>query len=140
MSEKFPAIAAFLEGVRTGEWQSMEQHYHPDAVFKGTVPRWYFSVHGRPELVREMGEWFPHTAEVSDLNVVMTENGAVVEFERHWLRPPGEESAEAEEVGIRQAHIFRLDEDGLIREQHGHCAGIWDSATFAEVERANAAG
>jgi hypothetical protein len=65
-----------------------------------------------------------------------TSEGAVVEFERHWVRPPQEEAAQSEEVGVRQAHIFRLDEHGRIREQHGHCAGIWDAATFAEVARA----
>jgi SnoaL-like domain len=136
MSEQLTAIDAFLEGVRTGEWGAMAPHYHPTAMFKGTVPRWYFTVQGRDDVVRQMGEWFPLTSDVSDLHVMTTGEGAVVEFERHWVRPAEDDSNDGEQVGVRQAHIFHLDEDGRIREQHGHCAGIWDAATFAEAEQA----
>lgn len=133
MSETVPAIDAFLEGVRSGEWQGVERHYHPDVFFKGTVPQWYFTLRGSQDVVAKMGDWFPHESEVSDIHVMTAADGAVVEFERRWQRPSGEE------VGVRQAHVFRLDDDGRIREQHGHCAGIWGAATFQEAELALAA-
>lgn len=133
MSETVSAIAAFLESVRSGGWQGMERHYHPDVFFKGTVPQWYFTVLGSQDVIAKMGDWFPHEAEVSDVHVMTAVDGAVVEFERRWQRPSGEQ------VGVRQTHIFRLDDEGRIREQHGHCAGIWDAATFQAAERALAA-
>lgn len=136
MSAPQSAIDAFLDSVRSGEWQNMGRHYHPDITFRGTVPRWYFTVNGRDGVVRQMEEWFPHEADVSDTHVMVTPDGAVVEFERHWLRPVDTEGGADEEVGVRQAHIFRLNAEGQIYEQHGHCAGIWDAATFAEAERA----
>ncbi len=138
MSVKSPAIEAFLEGVRTGDWQSMGQHYSPAATFKGTVPRWYFTVKGASDVTRQMADWFPCPAVVRDLYVNSTDDGAVVEFERRWTQPGDGDDGQAEEVGIRQAHVFYLDPDGRIREQHGHCAGIWDAATFAEAAQANA--
>lgn len=129
------AVDAFLTGVRSGVWQDMGAHYHADAVFSGTVPRWHFVVRGSEAIVRQMEEWLPLEAKVTDVHVQTGADGASVEFERRWSRPPTE-SAGPEEIGVRQAHIFRFDSDGRIVEQHGHCAGIWDAATFAEVEQA----
>jgi hypothetical protein len=137
MNANAEAIAAFVEGVRTGEWEPLEEHYHPDVKFHGTVPRWHFPVRGRPDVIEQMGKWFPYAAELNDLHVTPTEDGAVVEFERRWQRP-GDGEAEPEEVGVRQAHVLRLDAEGRIIEQRGHCAGIWDAATFAEIEAAHA--
>lgn len=136
MSETPTAVDAFLDGLRSGDWSVMGSHYHDDVTFKGTVPRWYFTVTGREAVMAKMEDWFPLAAEVSDVHIMTTDEGAVVEFERHWVRPPELTDTEPEEVGVRQAHIFRVDADGRIYEQRGHCAGIWDAATFAEVEQA----
>lgn len=140
MSERAPAIAAFLEGVRSGEWQAMESHYCPGVFFTGTVPQWYFTVQGSQGVISKMGDWFPFQADVSDVHVMTAQDGAVIEFERRWLRPAADGDGELEAVGVRQAHVFLLDDDGRIREQHGHCAGIWSAATFAEAKRTLAAG
>ncbi|MEZ4522957.1 MAG: nuclear transport factor 2 family protein [Thermomicrobiales bacterium] len=138
MSEHVPAVAAFLDGLVSGEWQPMEPHYRDDVIFQGTVPRWYFAIEGRQNVIEQMGGWFPFSGELSDLQVMENGEGAVVEFERRWLRPSDSSAAGNETVGVRQAHIFLFDEEGRIREQHGHCAGIWDNATFEEIEQAHA--
>jgi hypothetical protein len=126
------AVQAFIEGLRTGDWQDVRQHYAPDAIFDGTVPRWHFALRGVDTVVEELGRWFPRAACLTHLNTVETIDGAVVEFERRWQRPLPEGGSES--VGIRQMHILHLDERGRIVEQHGHCAGIWDDATFATIE------
>lgn len=132
MSTSPAAVQAFVEGLRTGDWRDIGRHYAPDAVFDGTVPRWHFAFQGVDKVVEELGRWFPQPASLTYLNVVETVDGAVVEFERRWQRPLPDSGCEG--VGIRQMHVLRLDENGRIVEQHGHCAGIWDDATFATIE------
>ena len=126
------AVDVFVERVKSGDWQGMEAHYAPEAVFAATVPQWHFAFRGAGRIVEELEKWFPFTASLNDVHIEPTQRGAAIEFERRWQRPSAVEG-QPEMVGVRQMHVLVLEDERIVTH-HAHCVGVWDAETFAIIE------
>jgi hypothetical protein len=120
------AVRRFIHALETSDWDGLEDAYTDDAIFDASVPNWHFQIEGAAAAVDQLRDWFgvPDPT-LTELNVVTTDEGAVVDFELRRTCPGNPaENHDPHLEGCRQAHIFRLV-DGRIAEQRVYCAGEW---------------
>lgn len=134
MTEFPAAIQRFLDGIRTGDWDGVEAHFAPDAVYDGSMPGWRVRYQGPERIARDLREEWTgrHTWRVVEIHVSPTPDGTVIDFE---LRGPcpGDEAHPGHEEAVRVANIFRLEKE-RIAEHRWYCCGEWDEETVRRIE------
>lgn len=121
------AVQRFLDGLRTGVWDGMEQHLTPDAIHDGSMPEWRAQYEGPARIVQAYREeWtLKGTWSIPEPTVTRTDDTVVVELEG---------TLEADEPLLcRIANFFEL-RDGRIAEHRYYCCGEWDRATVRQIE------
>jgi ketosteroid isomerase-like protein len=121
------AVQRFLDGLRTGDWDGMEEHFTQDAIHDGSMPGWRVRYQGPARIARAYREeWTGKgTWSLPEPTVTQTDDTIVVELEA---------TLEAEEPLVcRIANFFRL-RDGRIAEHRYYCCGEWDQATVRRIE------
>ena len=129
------AVARFLEGLQTGDWTGMEQHFTPDAIYDGSMPSWRVQYEGPARITQELREEWTgrHPWRVAEHRVTLAADTVVLELEAHG-RCSGDADHAAHEEAVRIANIFRLA-DGRIAEHRFYCCGEWDEETIRRIER-----
>jgi len=122
------AAERFLDGLRTGDWEGMEQHFTPDAVHDGSMPGWRAQYAGPAKIVRAYREeWTAKgTWSIPDPNVTTAGDTAIVEIEG-TIEVPGDP------LVCRIVNFFIL-RDGRIAEHRYYCCGEWDEDTVRHIE------
>jgi ketosteroid isomerase-like protein len=127
--EQLPnAVQRFLDGLRTGNWDGMEQHLTPDAVHDGSMPDWRVQYEGPARIVQAFREEWTGKGTWRLREPTVTEAGdtVVVELEGALVSPN-------EELLCRIANFFRLH-DGRIAEHRYYCSGEWSEETVRRIE------
>lgn len=127
--ERLPtAVQRFLDGLQTGDWDGMEQHFTPDAVHDGSMPDWRVQYEGPERITRAYREeWtVKGTWRIPEPGVTRSGDVVVVELE-------GTLSTPDEELLCRIANFFRV-RDGRIAEHRYYCCGEWSEATRRRIE------
>ena len=127
--EQLPsAVQRFLDGLRTGDWDGMEQHLTPDAIHDGSMPEWRVQYAGPDRIVRAYREeWTGKgTWAIPEPAVTQSEDTVVVELEGTLVTPD-------ENLLCRIANFFRV-RDGRIVEHRYYCCGEWSEATVRRIE------
>ncbi len=133
--EQLPAaVQRLLEGIESGDWEGMEQHFTPDALYDGSMPGWRVQYEGPVRIVQELREVWTgaHTWRLVERHAIRAGDNVVVDFEAHGTAPASD-SEPARDERYRMANIFRLD-DGRIAEHRYYCCGVWDEATVRQIE------
>jgi len=122
------AVQRFLDGLRTGDWDGMEQHLTPDAIHDGSMPEWRVQYAGPARIVRAYGEeWTGKgTWRLPEPNVTTAGDTVIVELEGILQAPDGP-------LLCRLANFFRL-QDGRIAEHRYYCCGEWSEETVRRIE------
>jgi hypothetical protein len=131
MEDRESLAMTFLAAVQSGDMSGLRPYYAEDVVFDGTVPRWHFSIQGVDPVLEQLADWWPSRGELSDVRATTGEGRLVIEFERRWVQPV-ENGMHPELVCIRQVHILEMS-GGHVVDHCAHCAGVWDSATMAQI-------
>ncbi len=128
MRELPNAVQRFLDGLRTGDWDGMEQHLTPDAVHDGSMPHWRVQYAGPDRIVRAYREeWTSKgTWTMPEPAVTQTDDTVVLEVE-------GTLHAPDEPLVCRIANVFAL-RDGRIAEHRNYSCGEWTEAVLREIE------
>ena len=127
--ERLPsAVQRFLDGLRTGDWDGMEQHFTPDAIHDGSMPDWRVQYAGPDRIVRAYREeWTGKgTWDIPEPAVTQSADTVVVELEG-TLATPGEN------LLCRIANFFQV-RDGRIAEHRYYCCGEWSEVTVRRIE------
>jgi len=122
------AVQRFLDGLRTGSWDGMEQHLTPDAIHDGSMPDWRVQYQGPARIVQAYREeWTGKgTWTLPEPTVTQTDDTVVVELEGTLNSPD-------EPLLCRLANVFHL-RDGRIAEHRYYCCGEWSQATVRQIE------
>jgi ketosteroid isomerase-like protein len=122
------AVQRFLDGLRTGDWDGMEQHFTPDAVHDGSMPDWRVRYAGPERIVgayRE--EWTGKgTWNIPEPTITRSPDTVAVELEGTLVTPD-------EELLCRIANFFRM-RDGRIAQHRYYCCGEWSEETVRRIE------
>jgi len=121
------SVQRFLDGLRTGDWDGMEQHFTPDAIHDGSMPDWRVQYGGPDRIVQAYREeWTGKgTWSLPEPTVIQTDDTVVIELEG---------TLEAEEPLLcRIANFFQL-RDGRIAQHRYYCCGEWDQATVRRIQ------
>jgi hypothetical protein len=124
------ALERFLDGVRTGDWTGMEQHFTPDAIHDGSMPGWRLQYEGPSRIVQEYQEsWTPgHGWDIQDYQVHDASSHVMIEMEStHGSMADGSLRL------CRMANIFEL-RDGRIAAHRYYCCGEWNAATVRQID------
>lgn len=134
MTETPLAVQRFLDGLQTGNWDGMEEHYTPEVLYDASVPGWRYQYGGPSRVAEELREEWTgkHTWRIVEQHVIPTAEGVVVDFEIRG-RCPGDDDHEPHEEACRIANIFRLAGD-QIAEHRFYCCGEWDEETLRRIE------
>ena len=127
--EQLPsAVQRFLDGLRTGDWDGMEQHFTPDAIHDGSMPEWRVQYAGPDRIVRAYREeWTGKgTWAIPEPAVTRSDDTVVVEVEGTLVTP-------GENLLCRIANFFQV-RDGRIAEHRYYCCGEWSEATVRRIE------
>lgn len=122
------AVQRFLDGLETGDWDDMEQHFTPDAVHDGSMPDWRVQYEGPARITQAYREeWtVKGTWRIPEPRVTRADDTVVVELEATLV-------ARDEELLCRIANFFQL-RDGRIAEHRYYCCGEWSEATRRWIE------
>lgn len=129
------AVERLLEGVESGDWEGMEQHFTPDALYDGSMPQWRVQYRGPDRIVQKLREeWAGRYAwRIVERHVTQDDDSVVVAFEAMGVEPGGGSQAKGV-AWCRVANIFRL-RDGRIAEHRSFSCGVWDEAIVRHVEQ-----
>lgn len=120
-----PAVARFVRGLETGDWNGMEDALTPDVRYDASVPEWHYQYEGAARVAQDYREeWSGRWVwELVEQHASRTTDGLVLDIEVHG-RPHGSSSDSPAAVVCRLANIFRLDGD-RIAEHRFYCCGEW---------------
>ena len=122
------AAERFLDGLRTGDWEGMEQHFTPDAIHDGSMPGWRVQYAGPQHIVQAYrDEWTVQgTWSIPEPRVTRAGDVVIVELEG-TIEVPGDP------LLCRIVNFFHL-RDGRIAEHRYYCCGEWDEETVHHIE------
>lgn len=129
MAELPNAVQRFLDGMRTGDWDGMEQHFTPDALHDGSMPDWRLQYEGPARIVQALREEWTGQGGWNVIDPVVTASGDTVVVEVHGTRA----TPDGEQVVCRMANVFAL-RDGRIAEHRYYCCGEWSEAAQRQIE------
>jgi len=126
--EQLPnAVQRFLDGLRTGNWDGMEQHLTPDAIHDGSMPGWRVQYQGPDRIVQAYREEWTGKGTWRLPEPVVTTAGdtMVLELEGTLVTPD-------ERLLCRIANFFQL-RNSRIAEHRYYCCGEWDVETVRQI-------
>lgn len=128
MQQPPTAVQRFLDGLQSGDWDGMEQHFTPDAIHDGSMPDWRVQYEGPARITRAYREeWTARGPwRVQESALTQSHDTVVVEIEGMLVTPN-------ETVLCRIANFFEL-RDGRIAEHRYYCSGEWSEATVRRIE------
>lgn len=127
--EQLPtAVRRWLDGLQTGNWDGMEQHFTPDAIHDGSMPDWRLQYEGPARITQAYREeWTGKgTWRIPEPTVTQSGDTVVVELEGTLVTPD-------EELLSRTANFFQL-RDGHIAEHRYYCCGEWSEEVVQTIE------
>lgn len=122
------AVQRFLDGLQSGDWEGMEQHFTPDAIHDGSMPDWRVQYEGPARIVQAYREdWTGKgTWHMPDPTVTRAGETVVVELEGTLATPE-------EALLCRVANVFEL-RDGRIAEHRYYCCGEWGEEAVRQIQ------
>lgn len=127
--EQLPsAVQRFLDGLRTGDWDGMEQHFTPDAIHDGSMPDWRVQYEGPAAITQAYREEWTGKGTWRLPEPTVTRSGDVVVVELE-----GTLMTHGEELLCRIANFFQL-RDGRIAEHRYYCCGEWSEDVVHTIE------
>lgn len=127
--EQLPnAVRRFLDGLATGNWDGMQQHFTRDAIHDGSMPEWRVQYQGPERIVQAFREEWTAKGSWHIRNPAVMQAGDTValELECTLVAPDGR-------IMCRIANFFEL-RDGRIVEHRYYCPGEWNEATLRRIE------
>lgn len=125
------AVAEFLERIRTGDWDGMEEHLEPDVLYDASVPDWHYQYQGVDRVLQDYREEWSgkYRWTLVEQHAVGTEDAAMLLVEMH-----GEpiRAGEHPPVVCRLSNLFRLI-GGRISEHRFTCCGEWGPETVRHI-------
>lgn len=127
--EQLPtAVRRFLDGLQSGDWTGMEQHFTPDAVQDGSMPGWRVRYAGPGAIVAAYREeWTGRgTWKIQVPAVTQSSDTVAIEMEARLVTPD-------DSLVCRIANFFSV-RDGRIAEHRYYCCGEWTEETVRRIE------
>lgn len=129
--EQLPtAVQRFLDGLSSGDWDGMEQHFTADAIHDGSMPGWRVQYEGPARITQAYREeWTGKgTWRILEPTVTRSDDTVVVELEGTLVTAD-------EQLTCRLASFFQL-RDGRIAEQRYYCCGEWSEEVVRSIDAA----
>lgn len=127
--EQLPtAVQRFLDGLQSGNWDGMEQHFTPDAIHDGSMPHWRVQYEGPSRITQAYcEEWTGKgTWRIPEPTVTRSGDTVVLEVEGTLVTP-------GEDLLCRLVNFFQV-RDRRIAEHRYYCCGEWSEATVRRIE------